>query len=633
MNAALTVGDISNLSTSLNSKVSKSQIASCTAKQTLSYVSVSDTWSCANIGIDDAQITYSSKTARTFLAAPTGSAGTPTFRTLASTDLPSSVTDGFWSSGSGDVYRSAGHVGIGTSTPTAKLEIAGAGLVPLTGTIESTGFFGQIEGTGTLFLSEVATGQYIRINGVDHLITDITSNTELWLDASMPTVAAGTKAYRSVVAGGTLLKAGPFEVQDAAASINGFFGIGNAAPTAPLQVGTYMAVGKGVGQEAVGSDIYFGANGLIAAQGSLMINIDSDNDSTGASFTILKDKETSSGTELFKVYENGNVLVGAGAPTQALDVVRNNTNNFIRIVNESSSAARDVGMVIENYRGVNMGSDNYFYFRNAQGSKTTPAATKNGNTLGGFYFQGQGATAGTWKSGAGIIAQAATSGAVDFTDTNQATDIHFQTNNGSSYATRMTVDATGNIGIGTTAPTQKLHVVGNVYAASTYTCTMGNASGSVSCSSDARLKENIKPIPQALEKILSLRGVEFDWNDRSKAYGRHDIGVIAQEVEKVFPSVVHESKETGMKMVDYGSLVAPLIGAVKELAQRMEDLFNRNESFSREIASLKEHNRRLEEGNERLREENTEIKKWLCAQPSPPVFCGETAGESANLGH
>ena len=92
---------------------------------------------------------------------------------------------------------------------------------------------------------------------------------------------------------------------------------------------------------------------------------------------------------------------------------------------------------------------------------------------------------------------------------------------------------------------------------------MGNASGSVSCSSDKRLKKNIEPLTGVLDKIRQIKGVSFDWKDGRNG-SRKDVGVIAQDVEKVFPSLVHEDSK-GFKTVDYGSLVSPLIEAVKAL--------------------------------------------------------------------
>ena len=84
------------------------------------------------------------------------------------------------------------------------------------------------------------------------------------------------------------------------------------------------------------------------------------------------------------------------------------------------------------------------------------------------------------------------------------------------------------------------------------------ATGFVDSSSDIKLKTNIKTIDNALDKVLQLRGAEYDRNDRDN---QHEIGVIAPEVEKIIPEVVH-GDET--KTVSYGNMVAVLIEAIKE---------------------------------------------------------------------
>jgi len=84
------------------------------------------------------------------------------------------------------------------------------------------------------------------------------------------------------------------------------------------------------------------------------------------------------------------------------------------------------------------------------------------------------------------------------------------------------------------------------------------ASGFVDSSSDIKLKTNIKTIDNALDKVLQLRGAEYDRIDRDN---QHEIGVIAQEVEEVIPELVH-GDET--KTVSYGNMVAVLIEAIKE---------------------------------------------------------------------
>lgn len=78
--------------------------------------------------------------------------------------------------------------------------------------------------------------------------------------------------------------------------------------------------------------------------------------------------------------------------------------------------------------------------------------------------------------------------------------------------------------------------------------------------SDERLKKNIKPIENALDKVMQLAGVEFDWVNND----RHSIGLIAQQVEAIVPEVV-DTKEDGYKSISYGKLTGVLIEAIKEL--------------------------------------------------------------------
>jgi hypothetical protein len=89
------------------------------------------------------------------------------------------------------------------------------------------------------------------------------------------------------------------------------------------------------------------------------------------------------------------------------------------------------------------------------------------------------------------------------------------------------------------------------------------ASGTVTANSDEKLKENVITIENALEKVLSLRGVEYDRIDS----GDHQIGVIAQEVEKVVPAVVYGDE---IKSVAYANLVGLLIEAIKEQHKEIE---------------------------------------------------------------
>jgi len=91
--------------------------------------------------------------------------------------------------------------------------------------------------------------------------------------------------------------------------------------------------------------------------------------------------------------------------------------------------------------------------------------------------------------------------------------------------------------------------------------------------SDIRLKNNIKSIDKALDKVNSIQGVEFDWVEKEEVHGNsgHDIGVIAQEIEKILPDVV-TTRDNGYKAVKYEKIVPLLIEAIKELSKQVEGL-------------------------------------------------------------
>ena len=85
--------------------------------------------------------------------------------------------------------------------------------------------------------------------------------------------------------------------------------------------------------------------------------------------------------------------------------------------------------------------------------------------------------------------------------------------------------------------------------------------------SDVNLKENIATINNSLDKIMQIRGVRFTWKNETHMNDRIQYGVIAQEVEEVFPELVLNNSIFGedYKSVQYSGFVAPFIEAVQEL--------------------------------------------------------------------
>ncbi len=91
--------------------------------------------------------------------------------------------------------------------------------------------------------------------------------------------------------------------------------------------------------------------------------------------------------------------------------------------------------------------------------------------------------------------------------------------------------------------------------------------------SDIRLKDNIKTIDKALDKVNSIQGIEFDWIEKEEVHGNsgHDVGVIAQEIEKILPDVV-TTRDSGYKAVKYEKIVPLLIEAIKDLSKQVDGL-------------------------------------------------------------
>jgi hypothetical protein len=135
--------------------------------------------------------------------------------------------------------------------------------------------------------------------------------------------------------------------------------------------------------------------------------------------------------------------------------------------------------------------------------------------------------------------------------------------NESGITSPLYLKAGGNVGIGTTNPGNKL-VVSDGTSPDAY-CD-GN---SWVPASSIRVKENIVQISGAMDRVKELRGVYFDW----KETGKHDIGMIAEEVGKVIPEVV-DWEEDGKfaKGLNYDHLIALLIEAIKEQQLQIEAL-------------------------------------------------------------
>ncbi|WPU66038.1 tail fiber domain-containing protein [Peredibacter starrii] len=339
-------------------------------------------------------------------------------------------------------------------------------------------------------------------------------------------------------------------------------------------------------------------------------------------------------------YNTGNVGIGTSAPAQKLHI---NSGN-IRVDNGSNATIfNSGGMYFSGVPGA--GTHTNYVFRPGWGSGANTLATitvQNANTSGGYnncvhlssygpsYFSCGAVGIGTaspqsdldvngrirvsgssqptmeiYNSGAPANQRwtelfSGTDGVVVLRTMNDAytsgaTIFHSHRNAGTHTIDYTVLD--GDVGIGF-RPSYKFHANGVVAGVGAYV----NAS-------DRRLKKNIKPISDA-EKLLTLQGVYFDWRQdefpKMNFEQANDMGVIAQEVEKVFPEAVKTDKQ-GYKSVAYSKLIAPLIEVTKNEHQKIK-------SLEQKVSSLST-------ANEQLRKENALIKGYICSKDPKALLC------------
>ena len=146
---------------------------------------------------------------------------------------------------------------------------------------------------------------------------------------------------------------------------------------------------------------------------------------------------------------------------------------------------------------------------------------------------------------------------LDFVSAKASGDMRFYTGGFVGANERMRLTSTGGLAIGSTDPgSNTLKVTGDFEV--TGACT--------GCSSDERLKKNVLPLSgSSLQKLLSIKGVTFEWSEEQKAkdFPGLQVGVIAQDVEKAFPEIVGTDAR-GYKFVRYDKLIAPTIEAIRE---------------------------------------------------------------------
>lgn len=318
------------------------------------------------------------------------------------------------------------------------------------------------------------------------------------------------------------------------------------------------------------SGYYLTTNGSVSSwaaapspnNGTLNMGVSGTGLSGSATFTADQ-----SGVSTFTVTSNA-----TNANTVSTIVARDASGNFsagtitAALSGNASTAtalqtARTIGGVsFDGTANINLPGVDTTGNQNTSGNAATATALQTARTIGGVSFDGTANislpgvdTAGTQDtSGNAATATSATSATTATTANALNTGNNYQVN---------------SLGVGTAGS----GTAGEIRATNNITAYY---------SSDARLKENVEPISDALDKLDMIRGVTYDWSDSYvEAKGgedgyfvrKNDVGVIAQEVERVLPQIVGENAQ-GFKAVRYERLVALLIEAVKELRAEVKAL-------------------------------------------------------------
>ncbi len=232
------------------------------------------------------------------------------------------------------------------------------------------------------------------------------------------------------------------------------------------------------------------------------------------------------------------------------------------------------GSVVTGY-GINA----QFLGRMARGTPAAPLPPVFGQPL--VSFGGRGFTGGTFSPGMAAAMRIVTT--ENWSPTTTGAAFHFFTTaNGTaipSLTPRLVIDHDGQVGIGTAAPSELLHVVGNVRIGS---CVY-ETDGGVLCVSDARFKRAVSPLPRVLDRLVALEPVQYSWRADEfpeRGFDRHEsAGLIAQDAERAMPDLVTTDAQ-GYKAVNYGKLPLLAIQAIKELKAK-------NDTLEQDLVALK----------------------------------------------
>jgi hypothetical protein len=465
----------------------------------------------------------------------------------------------------------SGNVGIGTTTPSSKLSVAGD--INLTGALK----FNENAGTSGYVLQTTGTGAQWVATSTLGITADVTSLSSITVGNGNTNSGSNSVTFgyqnSNLMANSVLLGNRNFTSTNGTTSVA--VGILNNSTGVTLNTTTGVLTGTasatttvGIGSTALGV--------LNNAKGETSTAIGYLNSASGIKAIAIGYQNTSSGSNTsVALGESNNVSGALGTGLGISNTVSNGFASAFGYTNTSSgsgSLAAGLNNTSSNTYTIALGRQN-----SASASEAIAIGQQNTASAANTIAIGktniiQGAS--SIGIGSGIQHSVASSISIGYNLTTAVTNqIQFGLNN----TNKVVIDSSANVGIGTTTPGQKLTVVGNGQFTSVGSGAYGfdlnlTSDGTLTTSaSDMRLKENIQQLDskETLEKILQLKPSAFDWKSNSS----HDIGLIAQEVEQIFPELVFENPTDGYKGINYSRIPALLISAVQELSKKVEVMF------------------------------------------------------------
>ncbi len=526
---------------------------------------------------------------------------------LATWQAPSSGTDSDWTiSGNNQYSAVSGNVGIGTSSPAYRLDVREQSTTAGIGTQEAISVSSTVAAN--------ATSSYgIYANTTPTATGNVTNNYSVFGDVNMPAGATANNTYgiygRSLIAG--TVTANSYGVLGTADVLS------SGSVTSTIRGGHFAARVRSGGSVAVA----YGVLSSAQHEGNL-------SGANYGTYSIARPLPGSTVNSNFGTYNNASIPAGATVNTTNYASLNNadifgtvTSNNFAsyniaRLRNGVTLGASNYGVYAHtgHINGTVTGSNfgvysyspgdanstvgtNYAGYFNADHTGNVDnnnfglyvvSRTRNGGSIGGSNYAGYfyGAASNSGGGGYGTIAgnnfglrvvmssQGVGNGTYGIYQTGDAgTENYFQS----------------TVGINTTSGAGVLNVNGVA------TKTGG---GVWTVFSDFRSKENINSYTKGLKELLQLRPVSFNYK-KSFGFGTEThVGFIAQEVEKIVPTMVTEADMHGLKdfkQVDTNEVTFMLINAIKELQTENKTLKTENKSMKNRIEAIEEIVQKLQQ--------------------------------------